>query len=607
MSNGKNESQFAFLFKIPYLHRIYSKKHKNLKHKNLKHNRTMKTTYYFIAAIAFLSFGAQSQMRYVATTGNDTANNCNLPGNPCASVAHAVSVASANDSILVGAGSYTFGSVVNINLQGIVLTAMDPANKPEIIAGDPDVISVTAPDVTISNIIFKMGLLLNGKRGIVGTGNFDNITIENNEFISTTVNGIWSPNGMVFGSYAISLQAPVGVPTQATIQDNIIRPLTADYANFGRGLGLGFNHVNGLISTPHGDFTGNDITAYFPIQAIYIEGNLNFQNNNLKGLTMFNIPRTNATVLLDNNIFDAVNNDVASYLYAILDIRAVNNASIVVSNNEFINYTNIGLLSMASRNIEVLNNTFSPSATATNFISVLANTKLMTAGTQNNTYSDGITVKGNTFNAGALNEGIALTFADHYGLNTPAFDVTVVGGPAGIEKNSFSSNLRNFIVLDSAQGSSNTIPLWTAPNVTAETIMQPVSQDVNAWLLHNNYGLPTEVAIEEKNTDSLDNALLGKIILGDLSTIGITELNVGDFKIYPNPNNGELNISLKDFEGSINLRIVDLSGRELMHTNFTATGNDFNFPVDCTKLPQGNYFLKIKTESGSFTQKFVKL
>lgn len=182
---------------------------------------------FVITAVILLSsaFGAQSQTRYVATTGSNASNNCDLPGSPCATVEHAVSVASANDSILVGAGSYTFPNVVNINLSGIVLTAMDPANRPEITAGDPDMISVTAPNVTISNMIFKMGLLLDGKRGIVATGNFDNITLKNNEFISTTPSGIWSPNGVVFGSYAVLLNATVGTPAMATVEDNVIRPL----------------------------------------------------------------------------------------------------------------------------------------------------------------------------------------------------------------------------------------------------------------------------------------------------------------------------------------------------------------------------------------------
>ena len=45
--------------------------------------------------------------RYVAITGNDTANSCTLPSSPCRTIQHAVDVADAGDSILIASGVYT--------------------------------------------------------------------------------------------------------------------------------------------------------------------------------------------------------------------------------------------------------------------------------------------------------------------------------------------------------------------------------------------------------------------------------------------------------------------------------------------------------------------
>lgn len=49
---------------------------------------------------------AGQQIRYVADTGTDEQNNCLASENPCATISHAVHVASVRDPIIVGAGTY---------------------------------------------------------------------------------------------------------------------------------------------------------------------------------------------------------------------------------------------------------------------------------------------------------------------------------------------------------------------------------------------------------------------------------------------------------------------------------------------------------------------
>ena len=59
--------------------------------------------------------------RYVATTGNDTTNDCTNPGSPCATIGHAVGEANAGDTIDVAAGIYNEpGLVIDkaLHLQG---------------------------------------------------------------------------------------------------------------------------------------------------------------------------------------------------------------------------------------------------------------------------------------------------------------------------------------------------------------------------------------------------------------------------------------------------------------------------------------------------------
>src|SRR5690606_31042943 len=128
-------------------------------------------------------------------------------------------------------------------------------------------------------------------------------------------------------------------------------------------------------------------------------------NNIFRGITMVNYPYTGVNITLNDNEFDGISSSVSSNLYALVDIRSIETGSVELSNNVFKNYMNIGLLSMASKNVSVIENTFTPEATAEEFASVMVNTKLMTNGVQNNTNPNEIELIGNDFKAGALNKG----------------------------------------------------------------------------------------------------------------------------------------------------------------------------------------------------------
>jgi hypothetical protein len=50
---------------------------------------------------------AAAVSRYVATTGNDTGNDCTDPLNPCATLTHAVNKTSPGDTIELATGTYS--------------------------------------------------------------------------------------------------------------------------------------------------------------------------------------------------------------------------------------------------------------------------------------------------------------------------------------------------------------------------------------------------------------------------------------------------------------------------------------------------------------------
>lgn len=164
---------------------------------------------------------ASAQNRYVATTGTDASNNCTNSATPCLTISHAVSIALDNDTVFVKGGNYTLSTTLGITQEGLVLTALDSV-KPVITSQASDVVTVSAKNVTLSKLIFKMGLTNNsGMRGIVGLNNYDSIQVVNSEFVSTKPKTFLS-QGFVFGAYAMLFQLPDATSYSVFINNNVI-------------------------------------------------------------------------------------------------------------------------------------------------------------------------------------------------------------------------------------------------------------------------------------------------------------------------------------------------------------------------------------------------
>jgi hypothetical protein len=69
-----------------------------------------------------VSFPAWAATRFVATTGNDTANDCLTDSMPCKTITYALTQVAANDTIQIAGGTYnpvlgeTFPLTIGINL-----------------------------------------------------------------------------------------------------------------------------------------------------------------------------------------------------------------------------------------------------------------------------------------------------------------------------------------------------------------------------------------------------------------------------------------------------------------------------------------------------------
>jgi hypothetical protein len=551
-----------------------------------------------ILLTTFFSFGfglcAFAQTRFISVSGTDISNDCTQPGNPCATISNAVIQAQNGDTIMVSSGTYAFVGSQVID-KSVIVMGQDSLVKPVITAAASTIIEVTADSVTISNLRIEMGLTTaDGIGGIVASGNYNGLVIDNNEIISTKIFSV----GMVFNSYAIL--ASGGTGQVITISNNVVEPLDSARDAHGRGFGIGLNGTPG----PGANIFGNTVRAYYPIQSIENTADLNCDNNFFTGYVLIAYPLAGTTSTFTFNTFDGYNDQVAANLTSLLELRAFNdNAAALIQGNEFINYKNIGLFSSASRNIMVLENEFSPSDSATEFISIYANTKLFTAGTQNTNYSNQIDIKGNIFNAGLDSMGAAIAFGDHYGITTPAFEDTIkVGGPNVSDKNIFDTNHKYYIVLDTLSGPSNSVSFWSGYSVSN---MMPFSQSVYALAAYNEYGITDTIGLEEKMLDSLEIAGLGKVILFDsLVVTSLKNYNILTAKAFPNPCFNFVSVQNNNISGLTQISIFDIEGKMIYNASQNCNNNSVMVPV--SQLSHGQYLLLLNNKNIFYQSKFIK-
>jgi hypothetical protein len=199
--------------------------------------------------------------------------------------------------------------------------------------------------------------------------------------------------------------------------------------------------------------------------------------------------------------------------------------------------------------------------------------------------------------------GAAITFADHYGAVSPAFeDTIIVGGPNPLDKNTFDLGYKYFIVLDSSSGPSNALSFWSGYHVSN---MLPFSQNVYALAAYNNYGITDTIALEEKMLDSLEISGLGKVILFDsLVVTSYKSYDVLAINAYPNPSQDFISVSNKKLSGLTQVSILDMAGRIVYSIQHNITNNLMLIPV--SQLSKGSYVMMMQNNQTLYQSKFVK-
>lgn len=74
-------------------------------------------------------------------------------------------------------------------------------------------------------------------------------------------------------------------------------------------------------------------------------------------------------------------------------------------------------------------------------------------------------------------------------------------------------------------------------------------------------------------------------------------------RVYPNPNNGLLTISIAKFNGNVHIQVVDMNGRSVYDAN---TAFNQQESIDISTLQSGMYILKISSDGLNYAQKIIR-
>ncbi|WP_269242958.1 endonuclease [Flavobacterium limnophilum] len=84
------------------------------------------------------------------------------------------------------------------------------------------------------------------------------------------------------------------------------------------------------------------------------------------------------------------------------------------------------------------------------------------------------------------------------------------------------------------------------------------------------------------------------------SGLGLETLSQKEFKIYPNPSNGDFNVIFDDSNGVHSVEIFSLLGQKVFEKNNTQGSS-----ISVTNLPKGTYLIKVTKDSKSRTEKIM--
>ena len=149
---------------------------------------------------------------------------------------------------------------------------------------------------------------------------------------------------------------------------------------------------------------------------------------------------------------------------------------------------------------------------------------------------------------------------------------------------------------------------WTPTAADWKTVHVPFSNNSFTPFLVENFRYKFVFEANGGNNFYLDDINIYKGSESDDIVLGIEEKGaVNEITLFPNPNNGEMNVSFSLSQAQlVHLTVMDLSGKELKSTVVSGAIGENVIMIDNTGIASGIYFIQLNTEASRKMLQFVK-
>jgi len=122
----------------------------------------------------------------------------------------------------------------------------------------------------------------------------------------------------------------------------------------------------------------------------------------------------------------------------------------------------------------------------------------------------------------------------------------------------------------------------------------------------SNLGWHKNVKIKFESVTGYGNAIYIDNVSLDL-TYGTPDnaASVEKIQIFPNPSNGEINVTISDLNHKAELQVLSIDGKLVIDRTIQATSSNVNTKIDLSNQPKGVYFIRITNEDYNHVEKVI--
>lgn len=140
---------------------------------------------------------------------------------------------------------------------------------------------------------------------------------------------------------------------------------------------------------------------------------------------------------------------------------------------------------------------------------------------------------------------------------------------------------------------------YTSSPICAGAISYPVFNTNLRRIPPGTYTIVANAYLDNNYINSVTDP--NSLVITPCTVTDINENTISELTIFPNPTSSFINLELPEgYSSSLNYRILDLKGSELMSGNFVKSTN-----IDVSTLASGVYFVKIEDSKSISIKKLI--